>query len=413
MKKILALALSTVLLLTACGGGGGPSSSSSGGSASSAPGEADRSGFTIRVYSDANTPEQTAWLIGRAAAAGFTISMDDSSVLFGSDDVLQAAIEGRDGDVLIGLNDARWGKLVKGEHPGLELEEWTPSWSSHVGGYVFPGRAYGLTAQNVLMFYRTDELGTNGEQLRFTHWADVADCGYVWYRQCRMDGAISSHVNSAMLYAFVDPGSPAGGVSVEGWKALWRYCAGGKNEGDLYQFGFDPLARGDVQVSTFHSSALYDKVNASAEVSDHPLLGTVAPENWAVVDIAEGTFYIAKYMGVLAREGRSPEQTEIVKEFAQWLGSDEVQADWSEAFGTFPCNREAADILYPNGVNIYSLRNFATVQVDGVMYAEYAADHAEQWANIMTGLGFFWDDASRPSPEPDWDSLDWEALCRG
>ena len=84
-----------------------------------------------------------------------------------------------------------------------------------------------------------------------------------------------------MLYSFIDPSSPAGGVSVDGWKMLWKYCEEGKSGGDDYKYGFDPLNKGEVQVSTFYSSSLYGKIDAAAERSDKPLLGTMKPENWA------------------------------------------------------------------------------------------------------------------------------------
>ncbi len=55
------------------------------------------------------------------------------------------------------------------------------------------------------MLYRNDELGTNGEELHFAHWADVVDSGYTWYRQNKVGGTTNANINSAMLYPFVDP----------------------------------------------------------------------------------------------------------------------------------------------------------------------------------------------------------------
>ena len=90
----------------------------------------------------------------------------------------------------------------------LKLVDWTPTWAGEVGEYAYPGAAYGLVIQNVLMLYRNDELGTNGEKLHFQHWADIVDCGYTWYRQNKVGGTTNANINSAMLYAFVDPSSP-------------------------------------------------------------------------------------------------------------------------------------------------------------------------------------------------------------
>ena len=427
MKKLLAtlLALTLMLSLAACGGKSGGDTQQSGGSqepsgteqpADEGGGEdKDYSGYTIRIYSNSNSTERTTWLINEAKDAGFTISIDDNSVISGDTAAIQAANENKDGDILFGLNETRWSQVINGEYENLKLVDWTPSWADSVGEYAYPGSAYGLVIQNVLMLYRSDELGTNGQELHFDHWADIVDCGYTWYRQNKVGGTTNANINSAMLYAFVDPSSPAGGVSVDGWKTLWKYCAEGKSGGDDYKYGFDPLNKGEVQVSTFYSSSLYGKIDAAAESSEKPLVGTMEPENWALVDIADGTYYIAEYIGVLDKAGRSDEETEAVKAFAEWFGSADVQAAWGEEFDSYPCNTEAADILYPGGVpEIYTLKNFALSQVEGanMTYAEYVSAHSSEWTNIMTNLGFYWADASNAAPTPDWDNLDWATLTQ-
>ncbi len=424
MKKILALALamSMALSLTACGGGNkapaassNPPAASSGAPAQSAPAgvEADYD-YTIRIYSNSNSTERTTWLINEAKEAGFNISIDDNSVISGDTAAIQAANENKDGDLIFGLNETRWSQLVDGTYENLKIMDWTPSWSGDVGEYVYPGKAYGLVIQNVLMLYRNDELGTNGAELHFDHWADIVDCGYSWYRQNKVGGTTNANINSAMLYAFVDPASPAGGISVDGWKTLWKYCAEGKSGGDDYKYGFDPLNKGDVQVSTFYSSSLYGKIDAAGESSEKPLKGTMEPENWALVDIKDGTYYIAEYIGILDKAGRTPEQTAAVEEFAEWFGSAEIQAAWGEEFDSYPCNTQAATMLYPDGIPpIYELKNFALSKVDGdTTYAEYVAAHSSDWTNIMTNLGFYWADTSSPAPTPDWDNLDWATLTQ-
>ena len=424
MKKILAtlLALVMILSLAACGGkkddgGSAPADPGTSGPSEPAGGEEEKdySKYTIRIYSNSNSTERATWLVNEAKDAGFTISIDDNSVISGDTAAIQAANENKDGDILFGLNETRWSQVINGEYENLSLVDWTPSWAGEVGEYVYPGQAYGLVIQNVLMLYRNDELGTNGQELHFDHWADIVDCGYTWYRQNKVGGTTNANINSAMLYAFVDPSSPAGGISVDGWKTLWKYCAEGKSGGDDYKYGFDPLNKGDVQVSTFYSSSLYGKIDAAGESSEKPLLGTMEPENWALVDIADGTYYIAEYLGILDKANRSDEETEAVKAFAEWFGSADVQAAWGEEFDSYPCNTAAADILYPGGVPaIYTLKNFALAKVDGtdMTYAEYVAAHSSEWTNIMTNLGFYWADASNPAPTPDWDNLDWATLVQ-
>ncbi len=427
LKKALAilLALAMVMALAACGNNkptnNGPKDPDPAANGDTQPDttpddqEKDYSGYTIRIYSNSNSTERTTWLINEARDAGFTISIDDNSVISGDTAAIQAANENKDGDLIFGLNETRWSQLVNGTYENLKLVDWTPSWAGEVGEYVYPGAAYGLVIQNVLMLYRNDELGTNGQELHFEHWADLVNCGYTWYRQNKVGGTTNANINSALLYAYVQPDSPAGGISIDGWKMLWKYCAEGKSGGDDYKYGFDPLNKGDVQVSTFYSSSLYGKIDAAAESSDNPLKGTMQPENWALVDIADGTYYIAEYIGILDKAGRTEEETEAVKAFAEWFGSADTQAAWGEEFDSYPCNQSAADILYPDGVpEIYTLKNFALSKIDGtdMTYAEYVAAHSAEWTNIMTNLGFYWADASSAVAEPDWDNLDWATLTQ-
>ena len=372
----------------------------------------DYSGYTIRIYSNSNSTERVNWLVNEAKNAGFSISLDDNSVISGDTAAIQAANENKDGDILFGLNETRWGQVVNGTYENLKMLDWTPSWVDEVGEYKYDGKAYGLVIQNVLMLYRNDELGTNGAKLSFDHWADIVNCGYKWYRQGKVGGTTNANINSSMLYAFTDPTSPAGGISVEGWKTLWNYCANGFYTGDSY--GFDPLNRGEVQVSTFYSSSLFGKIDTAADSSENPIKGVLEPENWGIVEIADGTYYIAEYLGVLDRAGRSEEETEAVKAFAEWFGSSEVQAAWADEFDSYPCNTVAAAEIYDETPAIYTLKNCSLTKVEGtdMNYAEYVAAHSSEWTNIMSNLGFYWADQSSAPNEPDWDTLDWALLTQ-
>ena len=241
------------------------------------------------------------------------------------------------------------------------------------------------------------------------------DSGYTWYRQNKVGGTTNMNTNNALLYAFTDPASPAGGISLDGWKTLWAYCANGKVFPDD-KYGLDPLIRGDVQVSTFYSSSLYGNIEAAEEAGTeaNPLHGTLEPENWDLVDIDDGTYYIAEYLGVIDNPNRTEEQTEAVKAFADWFGSAEVQIAWSDEFDSYPCNEDAVAELFDEVPAIYAIPNFSLNKVEGtdMTYAEYVGAHSSEWTNIMTNLGFFWADSASAVAEPDWDNLDWATLTQ-
>ncbi|MEG2605452.1 MAG: hypothetical protein RSB91_10975, partial [Clostridia bacterium] len=138
------------------------------------------------------------------------------------------------------------------------------------------------------------------------------------------------------------------------------------------------------------------------------------PENWALVDIADGTYYIAEYLGILDRADRTPEQTEAVMAFAEWFGSAETQTAWAEEFDSYPCNSVAVSNLYETIPAIYTIKNFALEKVAGteMTYAEYVGAHSSEWTNIMTNLGFYWAEEGAATSEPAWDTLDWATLTQ-
>ena len=414
-KKILSVILAVCMVfgLAACTSGNnnantnsnntsGNTADTNGSSNTGDPG----SEYIIRIYSNSNSPEQVKWLADRAKAAGFSISMDDNTLISGDTQAVKQADEKKDGDILFGLNETRWGQIINGAYENIRLVEWTPSWADQVGDFKYDGKAYGLVVQNILMLYRTDEYGTDGEMLSFAHWSDIVDCGYTWYRQGKIGGTTNANINSALLYPYADPDSEAGGITIEGWKHLWDYCANGKFTKDNY--GFDPLNRGDVQVSTYFSGKLYKDIQTADRNSEHP----ITQDNWQIVEIADGTYYIAEYIGILDKADRTEAQTLRVTEFAEWFGSAEVQAAWAEELGTYPCNSEAASRVYPEVPEIYKIKNFALNKVAGtdMTYAEYVGAHSSEWTNILVNLGFYWADEKDAPEEPDWSSLDWEDL---
>ncbi len=159
MKKLLAmiLALSMVFALCACGSSAPAAEKPAEAPAAEAPAaepaaeEKDYSGYTIRIYSNSNSTERTTWLINEAADAGFTISIDDNSVISGDTAAIQAANENKDGDIMFGLNETRGSQLVKGEYENLSLVDWTPSWAAEVGEYAYPGAGDGRVIQKLQM----------------------------------------------------------------------------------------------------------------------------------------------------------------------------------------------------------------------------------------------------------------------
>ena len=239
-RKLLALLLASVMVLSlvACGQKETPDTPETPDDQEEVK---DYSGYTIRIYSNSNSTERTTWLIQEAKDAGFTISIDDNSVISGDTAAIQAANENKDGDILFGLNETRWSQVVDGVYENLKLVDWTPTWAGEVGEYAYPGAAYGLVIQNVLMLYRNDELGTNGEKLHFQHWADIVDCGYTWYRQNKVGGTTNANIKSVKdLKGKTVVVSGAGNVATYAIEKAWQLGAKPVTCSDSTGWIYDP-----------------------------------------------------------------------------------------------------------------------------------------------------------------------------
>ncbi len=416
MRKLLIVLLCLVLLLSGCSQAANTEQAGEVQVAESAEKlpaeenteiEPDYSGYPIRIYSDSVSPESIHWLRFEAKEAGFTILINDGTGVPDGASLLQTANNKMDVDLVFGLNELHWAELINGNYENLSVADWTPSWADEVGEHHLSGKAYGILLHSMLALYRNDEDGTNGEALHFEHWADVLDSGYQWCQADLEDEDALRMLTAAILFPYVDPESPAGGISVDGWKVLWKYCSGGIQTNSEEET--DPLSREGVQIAFCTSSMLSDRY-AIPKKPGKPLLDVAIPGNWSPAEIDDGTFCETEYMGILNKAGRTAEETAAVCSFAEWFGSAEVQADWAEYFGGCPCNREATGLLYGETLpDLYAPHNIALDKVGtDQTYSAYAIAHSSEWNNILENLGFFQAGAEEDAaPEPDWENLDW------
>ena len=134
MKKFIAMLLSAIMVISLAACGNGKTNDMSG---TPDAGKKDYSKYTIRIYSNSNTTERTTWLINEAKDAGFTISVDDNSVISGDVAAIQAANENKDGDLIFGLNETRWSQLVNGTYENLKVIDWISSTPEKLTVWLF------------------------------------------------------------------------------------------------------------------------------------------------------------------------------------------------------------------------------------------------------------------------------------
>ncbi len=260
------------------------------------------------------------------------------------------------------------------------------------------------------------------------HWSDLTDLSVRWYRPGKLDGTTNANIVYSILFRFIDPSSKAGGISTEGWKQLWKYFSDGVFTDTPY--GLEPLVRGDVDAAPVPSSAL------------HGITGTdsTSASDLEIADIGDGAFYIAEYIGIIEKPGRTVQETEQVKAFVDWFGSTETRVAWTIEFGGLPCDEKARRDAYPNGVPAFFMADDMSARIvpgTDMTYRSYITAHYREWKNIMENLGFlrsnthenrvsFTTDTqsgaynqspgmpglSETSGEPSWDNLYWPTLIR-
>ena len=129
MKKTFSVVLALLMVLSVC-------------TFASAEGK-DYSGYTIRIYSNSNSTERATWLENAAKAAGFTISLDDNSVISGDTAAIQAAILAcpPQSRVLLPAGVWRVTHLFLRDHLRLELAQGATLLGSYDKAHlpVFPG----------------------------------------------------------------------------------------------------------------------------------------------------------------------------------------------------------------------------------------------------------------------------------
>ena len=140
-----------------------------------------------------------------------------------------------------------------------------------------------------------------------------------------------------VLYPFLDPASPACGVKTQGWQALWDVMCG------------------------------------------------LAPA-------PEEQFWTAEYVGLLARAGRTEEETGEVLDFLDWLGDN-----WDPGAGALlPMGAPAGDL------------STAPAGETGLDFRAYASLHEGEWSRVVDAL---WELAENPvAASPDWAATDWSVF---
>ncbi|WP_172120391.1 extracellular solute-binding protein [Actinomyces faecalis] len=304
-----ALAVAVVpLSLTACSSLINPGASSAGSDSA-----------TLTVYSNSVSDGRGEWLKEQAEAAGFSIEYVDA----GGGDVYNRIVAEKDApvaDVVFGLNDVFFNKLIEAG----TLEQYTPAWADKVSDDVVDTRSfyYPIVKEPIMLVCDRDNL-VDGQMP--SDWSDLwtkDEFAGAYEVPAKLSGATVQIVMTSILMPYRDADGKLG-ISQQGWDAVSQWYANGRRaeEGtDLYA----QMSQGNVACGQMW---LAGKLSRDAE---YGIVTDAARPSTGVPIVRQGVAII-----------KGAKNLDAAKKFADWLGSAEVQAAWSQQFGTAPTNVDA------------------------------------------------------------------------
>lgn len=325
------------LSLAACGGpaeGNGQS-------------ESTASSKTLVIYSNSVNDGRGEWLTDKAKEVGFDVQWVD----LGGGDVMNRLISEKANpvaDVTFGLNGVFFEKLKKAD----VLEAFEPVWADKVTdqGTDPDGMFWPIVREPIMMVYNTAVYPTPADAPQ--DWPDLweQDKFHGRYETMRsLGGATVQMVISGILVRHIDSSGKLG-ISDEGWSAISDFF----EYGDYQEEGVDLYARMAEGIVDIGQMWLAGKITREEQYgvkteAVHPEIGVpMATQGIAVI--------------------KGAKHPEAAREFADWFGSAEVQAAWSNEFGTAPVNKDA--LANGNQEVIEYTDSFTAQDIDWAFVAE-------------------------------------------
>ncbi len=329
-KKVFATAVAAMLALTGCSSGSSSSTASASASATAAAtatgtAEVDLSNVsedTLVVYTNSGSDGRGDWLVEQAAEAGFNIVY----VSLGAAELTNRLVAEKNNqiaDVVWGLNAVEYEKLKNEDM----LIQYTPAWADEVDqeGYGDPeGYYWPIAVQPLLCVYNPEYV--TGDQIP-SDWTDLATMWPDQYMIHPLTGGTAKTVFSSILVRYQDDSAPEEnyGISDEGWEVARAFIENGyvTSTNEAY---WDYMDDGSMPLLEMWGSGLL--LNEASRGKDYSY---ILPEVGEPVVVEQLAIF------------KDSEKQELAKEFIDWMGSAEVQAAFSENFGTTPANTVALE----------------------------------------------------------------------
>lgn len=270
---------------------------------------------TIVVYTNSGTDGRDEYLTQKAAEAGFNIQV----VALGASEVTERMIAEKNNplcDVTFGLNNIEYEKLKANDL----LQKWEPDWVDGVDQSLIDpdGYYYPITTTPLVLIGNADFENMPSD------WTDLAKDEYKGlYQLHRLGGGTAKTVFASIISRYPDPDGDLG-ISDEGWEIASKFLGNAHN---IVDGGEDSI--GNV-------------INGTYPLDEHWASGVLMEQKdrdykFQIMTPEVGEPFVVESLAISA--GTKKYDTCVA--FLNWLGSSDVQLDWSNAYGTIPCQKEA------------------------------------------------------------------------
>lgn len=277
--------------------------------------EVDKS-ESIVVYTNNGSEGRDEWLVKRAAEEGFNVQV----VGLGASAVTERMIAEKNNplcDVVFGLNSIEYEKLKANEL----LEKWEPNWLDGVDETLVDkdGFYYPVTTTPLLL------IGNAEYEDMPSDWTELTDEKYKGLYQLHgLGGGTAKTVYASILSRYQDPDGELG-ISEEGWEIAGKFIANCHN-----------IAEGEDSIG--------EVIDGTYPMDEHWASGVLTEQKerdykFQIMTPEVGEPYVVESVAI----AKGTKHHDLCVEFLNWLGSSEIQLEWSNNFGTIPCQEEALE----------------------------------------------------------------------
>lgn len=322
MKRAIAAMAATMMTIALAGCGGSkeetaPVKSDSGEeTADVSTSESSASDETICIYTNNASDGRAEWFTEKAAEAGYDILVVD----VGASDATNRVLAERNNplcDVLFGLNNIEYEKLKAADC----LEKWEPDWVETVDQNLIDkdGYYYPVSTTPLLLIGNADYADMPSD------WTDLIQDKYKGLYQLHgLGGGTGKTVYASIVSRYKDPEGELG-ISEEGWEIAKAFIG---NAHDIAE-GADAI--GDVIDGTYPM----DEHWASGVLTEQKNRGY----KFQIMTPEVGEPFVVESLAIV----KGTDKYDLCVEFCNWLGGSEMQLEWSNNFGTIPCQQEALE----------------------------------------------------------------------